>query len=103
MISKQLREFELLNTTTQSIYELNELNVLMILKDGSNLTRLEYVDDKEDIIYISEDLFGKTDLANRYAGLTSLKAIVAFGFGDVKNMEGMFAGCEELADVYSLK
>ena len=53
MISKELREFEMLNTTTQSIYELNELNVLIILKDGSNLTSWDFVDDKEDIIYIT--------------------------------------------------
>jgi hypothetical protein len=87
MISKQLREFEMLNTTTQSIFELNDLNVLIILKDGSNLTSWDYVDDKDDIVYITEDLFGQTNLANRYAGLTSLKAIIVFGFGDVDNME----------------
>ena len=103
MISKQLREFELLNTTTQSIYELNELKVLIILKDGSNLTDWSFVENKDDIIYISEDLFGITDLTGRYEDLINLKAIVAFGFGEVHNMERVFKGCESLADISSLK
>ena len=102
MISKQLREFELLNTTTESIYELNGLKVLIILKDGSNLTSWRDVQNKDDIIYITEDLFGEENLKNRYAELTSLKAIVAFGFGAVSTMEGMFYGCESLKDISSL-
>ena len=102
MISKQLREFELLNTVSESIYELNGLRVLIILKDGSNLTSWEDVENKEDIIYISEDLFGETNLVGRYAGLTSLKAIIASGFGKVETMKGMFVGCESLVDVSAL-
>ena len=58
MIRKELREFEMLNTTTQSIYELNEFNVLIILKDGSNLTSWDFVDNMDDVIYVTEDLFG---------------------------------------------
>ena len=103
MISKELREFELLNTTTESIYSLDGLDVLIILKNGFNLTSWEQVDNKEDIIYISEDLFGKTDLAGRYEGLKNLKAIIAFGFGAVDNTEGMFSGCESLVDITSLE
>ena len=45
MISKQLREFELLNTVSESIYELNGLRVLIILKDGSNLTSWDDVEN----------------------------------------------------------
>lgn len=34
MTSKYLKEFERLNRTTESIYELGELEVLIILKNG---------------------------------------------------------------------
>ena len=33
-----LYDFEHLNTTTESIYELRDFNVLIILTDGTNLT-----------------------------------------------------------------
>ena len=50
-------------------------------------------------MYISEDLSGYEDLSERYKKLKSLKAIVASGVSDnVKNMEGMFSGCESLED-----
>ena len=103
MNSKQLREFELLNTTTESIYELNGLRVLIILYAGSNLTSWREVRDREEIIYISEDLFGEHDLAGRYKGFTNLRAVVASGFGDVHDLSNLFAGCESLVDISSLK
>lgn len=49
LTSKYLREFEELNTTTCSIYGLEENNVLIILKDGTNLTNWDDVDNKNEI------------------------------------------------------
>ena len=67
-----LNDFEHLNTTTQSIYELGDFNVLIILKDGTNLTSWDYVENREDIEYISEDLFGQTLLEGKYCGVKAL-------------------------------
>lgn len=98
-----LEDFEKLNTTTESIYDLGKHNVLIILKDGTNLTGWDDVGDKDDIIYISEDLSGFTDLASKYLGLQSLKAIVAINVsGKVTNMNKMFFGCESLVDISNL-
>ena len=58
--------------------------------------------NKEDIMYISEDLFGETHLARRYEGMVNLKALIAAGFGKVENMEKMFYGCKSLVDISSL-
>ena len=104
-------EFEKLNTTTESIYELNGLDVLIILKDGTNLTSWNDVtwqyDDKgkfnNDIIFISEDLSYEEDLTEKYAGLIQLKAIQLFGISNkVKSMKNMFDDCFSLVDIYSL-
>lgn len=101
---KCLQEFEKLNKTTDSIYDLGNLNALIILKDGTNLTRWLDVDNKSEVLYVSEDLSGYTDLSRRYSGLTSLKAIVATGVSaNVTNTEGMFRSCESLVDISSLK
>ena len=37
MTSEYLEEFEKLNTTTDSIYDLEDCEVLIILSDGTNL------------------------------------------------------------------
>ena len=104
LTSKYLREFEELNTTTCSIYDLEENNVLIILKDGTNLTNWDDVDNKNEIIYISENLSDCNDLSNKYKNLNSLKAIVTLGVIDkVTNVLGMFSGCSNLVDISSLK
>ena len=46
MTSKYLKEFEELNTTTDSIYDLGDYEVLIILKDGTNLTSWDDVSKK---------------------------------------------------------
>ena len=97
-----LNDFEHLNTTTESIYELREFNVLIILTNGTNLTNWDDVENREDIQYISEDLFGETHLAGRYKGLKNLKAIVTFGVGNVASTRDMFSGCESLVEISSL-
>lgn len=97
-----LNDFEHLNTTTESIYELREFNVLIILTNGTNLTNWDDVENREDIQYISEDLFGETHLEGRYKGLKNLKAIVTFGVGNVASTRDMFSGCESLVEISSL-
>lgn len=104
LVFDDLKEFEKLNTTTDSIYDLGDLDVLIVLKDGTNLTSWDDVEDKNDIIYISEDLSDCTDLSNKYSGLKSLKAVVPYGVSDkVTNMAAMFEGCQSLVDISSLK
>ena len=106
MTSKYLKEFEELNTTTDSIYDLEDNEVLIILEDGTNLTSWDDVNNKKEIIYLSEDLTGKANFLRKYKGLSNLKAIVAWGVGknlkNMPNMSEMFEGCTSLADISSL-
>ena len=100
LVFDDLKEFEKLNTTTDSIYDLGDLDVLIVLKDGTNLISWEDVEDNNDIIYLSEDLSDCTDLSDKYSGLKSLKAIVPYGVTDkVTNMYRMFQGCKSLVDI----
>lgn len=102
--SKNMDEFEKMNATTGSIDDLGENEVLIILKDGTNITSWSDVEDKEDILYLSEDLSGYIDLSERYYDFKSLKAIVATNVTDnVTNMRDMFSGCSSLEDISSLK
>ena len=61
-----LREFEDLNVTCKSIYELGDINVLIILKNGENLTDYLEIENPKDVAYISEDLSGKINLERQY-------------------------------------
>ena len=47
MTSRYLKEFEKLNKTTKSIHDLGDFKVLIILKDGTNLTDWKDVKDKK--------------------------------------------------------
>lgn len=102
MVKIHLYDFEHFNTTTESIYELGEFNVLIVLKNGENLTNWRDLENREDVVYISEDLFGKTFLEGRYKGMKNLKAILTFGVGNVESMREMFSGCESLEEISSL-
>lgn len=64
--NEDLNDFEELNTTCKSIYDLGEVKVLIILKDGTNLTDYLDIEDPEDVIYISEDLSGRMNLERYY-------------------------------------
>ena len=75
MTSKYLEKFEKLNTTTESINDLGDFKVLIILKDGTNLTDWKDVKNKEGIIYVSEDLTNHTSLKKKYEGLNPLKQL----------------------------
>ena len=103
MTSAYLNEFEKLNTTTESIYDLGDFNVLIILNDGTNLTDWNDVKNKEDIIYISEDLTNHSSLKEKYKGLKSLKAIVTSDLPDkITELNSMFYGCSSLVDLSAL-
>lgn len=104
LANEYLKEFDKLNETTQSIFDLEGNNVLIVLKDGTNLTRWEDVKNNGDVIYVSEDLSNQTDLSRKYKGLKSLKAIVASPISDeVTNMDLMFNSCDSLVEISCLK
>ena len=102
MAKTDLYDFEHLNTTTESIYELREFNVLIVLTNGTNLTNWKDVENREDILYISEDLFGETNIEGRYSGMVNLEAVVTFGVGNITSTKDMFSGCESLVEIASL-
>ena len=102
--TEYLNEFEELNTKTNTIHDLGEYEVLIILNDGTNLTSWDDVEDKENVLYVSEDLSKCTNLTGRYKNLKSLKAIVATDAGcNITNMHELFAGCSSLKDISDLK
>lgn len=66
LYNNDLKDFENLNITTPSIYNLGEYKVLIILKDGTNLSSWDNVEYLRDILYISEDLSGVDNLSKYY-------------------------------------
>lgn len=99
-----LREFEQLNTTTESIYDLEGHKVLIILKDGTNLTSWYDVENKNDVIYVSEDLSKYIHLSRKYYGLRCLRAIVITDFSNnAVDADFMFSYCESLVEMSCLK
>ena len=102
-LTKNLTHFEKLNYAAQSIYDLGEHNVLIILNDGTNLTDWHDVDDRLDVLFVSENLSSESDLKERYADLNNLKAIVISDItGNAASMEAMFRNCFRLADVRTI-
>ena len=103
MTSKYLKEFEELNTTTDSIYDLGDYDVLIILEDGTNLTSWENV-TKKSVKYVSEDLSNCDSLSNKYRGFSNLEAIVLKNVPEeIKVSDRMFYECSSLADISGLK
>lgn len=102
-VRRYFKEFEQLNTTTSSIYDLGDYNLLIILKDGTNLTRWSDVKCNQDILYISEDLSKKSFLKYKYQYYDSLKAAVLKGAKNiVSSSEFMFAHCSSLEYVLGM-
>ncbi len=113
--NEDLADFENLNTTTKSIYELDGIDCLIILKNGENLTDFSEVKDLADIVYISLDLSQKEDLSNyffykkfsfsRYGHnqLKNVKAIVALNVkSNVTSLKCMFYDLKSLKTVSGL-
>lgn len=95
-----LAYFENLNKTTKSIYDLGSHRVLIILKDGTNITNWEDVKNKGDIIFLSEDLSRETSLRNKYKDLSNLRLVVVQNASDkIKSTYSMFLGCKSLVEI----
>ena len=102
-MTDNLELFEKLNVTAESIYDLAGSDVLIILNDGTNLTCWDEVDDRADVMFVSENLSGKISLKERYCDLSGLKAIVISNISDeVTSMEDMFRGCFKLTDIKTI-
>lgn len=102
--SSLLCQFQQMNTTCESIYDLGNLDVLIILEDGTNLTDWKDVSNRNDVLFVSENLKNQVDLAERYKDLSGMKAIVATEISDkATSLEDMFFGCFSLTDISSLK
>ena len=103
MASKYLKEFEELNTTTDSIYDLEDYEVLIILEDGTNLTSWDNV-PKESVKYVSEDLSNCDNLKDKYNGFSNLEAVVIKNISkEIKEFDCMFYDCCSLVDISCLK
>lgn len=101
--NEYLEDFERLNTTTKSIYDLEDNNVLIVLKNGTKLTDWEDVEDVDDVLYVSEDLSGFEDLRGKYNSFYYLKVVVASGVtNEVKSLGLMFASCMDLKSILVL-
>jgi hypothetical protein len=101
---RYLADLEQLNKTTDSIFNLDNFKVLIILNDGTNLTSWDDVEDRNEIMYVIEDLVDEMLLSERYRNLKSLKAIVALDISErINDLSGMFEGCEELVDLCGLE
>lgn len=99
-----LEDFEELNTTTKTIYDLEDYDVLIIMNNGCNLTSWNDVPDKSQVLYVSEDLSKEDSLMNKYDDLTNVKVIIAQNVTDkVKKLYKMFAYCESLVSVIGME
>lgn len=125
-LETNLNEFKKLNNTFDDIFN---CELLIILKDGTNLTSYDDIQNKDEVIFISEDLSLQENLSSKYEFYKSLKLIIAknltanvkrtdYMFGDCKsleslllinwdvsnvtNMQGMFFCCESLKDIDDL-
>lgn len=120
-----LRQFEELNVTCKSIYELGDVKVLIILRDGTNLTDYLDIEDPGDVIYISEDLSSRINLERYYYlgeifervygdnspvfirytenPFKNIKAMVVHGLSPkVTSLNDMFRGLENLKTISGL-
>ena len=114
--NNDLKDFEDLNTTTPSIYDLGDYEVLIVLKDGTNLSSWDDVEYLRDILYISEDLSDVGNLSKYYYEKTNqnylnfhinpfrkLKAIVAQNVeSDVNFLGYMFYKLDNITTISGL-
>jgi surface protein len=128
-----LKEFEELNETTESVFNLGETGLLIIMKDGTNLTDWDDVDDHDDVLYVSEDLsmvngssdyrycdnaeimilqnyknpaqLGKLSIMDAFNNISSLKALYLINWdtSGETSMMNMFLKCYSLEYIYGLQ
>lgn len=133
MNTAYLDDFEKMNRTTKNVFDLGELGLLVILKDGTNLTSWWDIDDYDEVSYISVDFsrqktpvrcrwcknakvvivqnyngpsqFGKSTLNRTFYDMQSLKAFYAIDWdtSGEKDMDDMFAQCYCLEYIYGLE
>ena len=75
MNTDYLKEFEEMNHTTESVFDSGFNGVLIILKDGTNLTSWSEVEDSDDILYISADFRWKENY-NEFKTFRNAKAVI---------------------------
>ncbi len=83
-----LKEFEQMNETTESVFDLGEHELLIVLNDGTNLTSWDDVDDFNDVLYISEDFSGQKTFT-RCGRCNNVKVIVVQGYTGSSKLEGL--------------
>lgn len=128
-----LKEFEELNETTESVFNPGETGLLIIMKDGTNLTDWDDVDDHDDVLYVSEDLsmvngssdyrycdnaeimilqnyknpaqLGKLSIMDAFNNISSLKALYLINWdtSGETSMMNMFLKCYSLEYIYGLQ
>lgn len=72
MNTAYLKEFEQMNETTESVFDLGEHELLIVLNDGTNLTSWDDVGDFNDVLYIIEDFSGQKTFT-RYGMCNNVK------------------------------
>lgn len=133
MNTDYLKEFEEMNVTFDSVFDLGKSGLLVILEDGTNLTSWDDVDDYSEVIYISEDLSCNNWISSYFHCKNSRVIVLKnyttpsqfLGFGleisffkmqhlralyaidwDIskdKSMKDMFAQCHSLEYVYGIE
>lgn len=121
-----LRRFENLNHTCPSIYDLGDFNVLIVLRDGTNLTDYLDIENPRDVLYISEDLSSRESLERYYYfgqvfervyggnspvfvrhtenPLRNIRAMVVQGVSaKISSLNDMFNGIENLTTISGLE
>lgn len=86
-----LKEFEDMNVTSKNVFDLGDSGLLIILKDGTNLSKWDDVKDKRDVLYISEDL-SKAESYSKYKDCTNAKVIVMQNFTDCSQLSPYVKG-----------
>ena len=88
MNTDYLKEFEQMNETTESVFDLGEHELLIVLNDGTNLTSWDDVDDFNDVLYISEDFSGQKTFT-RYGRCNNVKVIVMQNYTYSSQSDGL--------------
>ena len=86
MNTDYLKEFEQMNETTESVFDLGEHELLIVLNDGTNLTSWDDVGDFNDVLYISEDFSGQKTFS-RCGSCNNVKVIVVQGYEGSSQLE----------------
>jgi len=120
--NNDLIEFENLNNACNSIYDLGDNQVLIILKDGRNITSWDNISEHyyNDIKFISEDLSNSSDLSSRYNNISddissdngydfynlfkNIEAVVIRNINySVNDLSSMFYDCTNLKTITGLQ